>query len=53
MEEILKEIRDDVKTLLVSDGRKDERLKSLERTRTWIFGILGTVAAAIVISTII
>ena len=33
MEEILREIRDDVKSLLVSDGRKHERIKSLEDSR--------------------
>jgi hypothetical protein len=53
MEEILKEIRDDVKTLLVSDGRKHERIKSLESTRKWVFGIIGTIVAAVVISAVI
>ena len=53
MEALLKEIRDDVKELLVSDGRKHERLKSLESTRRWTFGIVATVIAAVIISVVI
>ena len=60
MKELLEEIRDDVKktredvtTLLVKDGRKDERIKSLELTRKWMFGIFGTVITAFLISAII
>ena len=53
MEEILKEIRDDVKLLLVSDGRKHERIKSLESTRKWVFGIVAVVLSAIIVSVII
>ena len=53
MEALLKEIRDDVKTLLVSDGRKHERIKSLESTRKWVFGVLGIVTAAVIIGVLI
>ena len=52
MEALLLEIRDDVKKLLISDGRKHERIKSLESTRKWAFGILGTIIAAAVIAVI-
>jgi len=59
MEALLLEIRDDVKQLrlgqtelLVNDGRKHERIKSLESTRKWAFGILGTIIAAAVIAVI-
>ena len=56
MQEILKQIsedvrktRDDVTELLVSDGRKHERIKSLESSRKWIGVILGAIIAAVVI----
>ena len=53
MEALLKEIRDDVKELLVSDGRKHERLKSLESFRRWFVVIIGTVFAALIISALV
>ena len=60
MEETLKriskvvdKISEDVTQLLVSDGRKHERIKSLESTRKWTFGILGTIIAAVVIGVFI
>ena len=53
MEALLIEIRDDVKSLLISDGRKHERIKSLESTRKWAFGILGTIIAAVIIGVFI
>ena len=60
MEEMIREIRDDVKELRrgmtemsVSDGRKHERIKSLESTRKWAFGILGTIIAAVIIGVFI
>ena len=59
MEETLKriskvvdKISEDVTQLLVSDGRKHERIKSLESTRKWAFGILGTIIAASVLAVI-
>ncbi len=53
MEELLREIRDDVKELLVSDGRKHERIKSLESTRKWAFSILGGVIIAVIVGVFI
>ena len=60
MEALLLEIRDDVKQLrvgqtelLVNDGRKHERIKSLESTRKWAFGIVGTIIAAVIIGVFI
>lgn len=60
MEELLKQINDkvdkigtNVTELLVSDGRKHERIKSLENTRKWILGILGTVTAAVLIAALV
>ncbi len=60
MEELLKEIRDNVKKLnngmtelLVSDGRKHERIKSLESTRKWAFSILGGIIIAVIVGVFI
>jgi len=60
MEELLREIRDDVKELRkgmtemsVSDGRKHERIKSLESTRRWAFSILGGIIIAVIVGVFI
>jgi hypothetical protein len=45
---VVDKISCDVTELLVSDGRKHERLKSLESSRRWACGIIGTVIAAII-----
>jgi hypothetical protein len=60
MEDRLKEILDtvkdiskDTKALAINEGRNHERLKSLEATRKWSLGILGTVIAAVIIGVLI
>ncbi len=60
MEEMVREIRDAVEKLgdgmtelLVSDGRKHERIKSLESTRKWAFSILGGVIIAVIVGVFI
>ena len=60
MEETLKRINDvvdkiseDVTKLLVSDGRKHERIKSLESTRKWTFTIVGSVIVAVIVGVFI
>ncbi len=51
--EVVDKISEDVTQLLVSDGRKHERIKSLESTRRWGFTILGTIIAAVIIGVFI
>ncbi len=60
MKELLEEIRDNVEKLndgmtelLISDGRKHERIKSLEFTRKWTFNILGGVIIAVIVGVFI
>jgi hypothetical protein len=60
MEALIKEIREDVretrkdvKALIENQGRNHERIRSLESFRKWIFGILGTVIAAVIITVIV
>jgi hypothetical protein len=50
---VVDKISEDVTELLVSDGRKHERIKSLEYSRKWASIILGTVIAAIIIGVLI
>jgi hypothetical protein len=50
---VVDKISEDVTELLVSDGRKHERLKSLESSRKWAFGILATITATVAAAAII
>ncbi len=49
----LEGIQGDLTALLVSDGRKHERIKSLESTRKWALGILAVVLSAVIVGVII
>jgi hypothetical protein len=50
---VVDKISEDVTELLVSDGRKHERLKSLESSRKWAVGIIATITATVAAAAIL